>query len=547
MNMIPFSRRNAPTPGPDCASYAPLLPVLDEPAADAIQMARAREHLRDCAHCQARVEAYERLDAALNRQFGFAVTPRLATENIMADIEEPVAPALYSAPSAHFHTATFPPPHGSDSRPPRQSRGKLSALASVAAALVIAVLASFIYGTHTRSHTTGPTGKATQTLSLPVPRGSQTMMQSISMDSPTDGWAVGQATPSKGDNKPIFMHYSGGVWRAVDVDFTGDIQAVSMTSAADGWAVGYGVIAHYDGQSWKLVTSNAHASLNAAQMLSPTQGWAVGYENIGNLDQYPLYAIMRYDGSSWTPQALPWIPGVTNSYFVDLFGLDMLSPTEGWAVGTAHAIDTTPNPARPNKNTPAPINAAIILHYTGGAWTLHDEIPSAQLEHVAMGSASDGWAVGVNETWTTSNTGPVGSVTPLLLRYSGGAWAQMDQPTGNGQAWIDGVQAVAALSATDVWFAGQRAPVDTNATATNMTMTRYNGGVFTSQTVSLSRRRSANITSISMLSPTEGWATGSAFWPRDDGVPSDTGYGYTPTITPLFLRYHDGVWAVTLD
>jgi hypothetical protein len=66
-------------------------------------------------------------------------------------------------------------------------------------------------------------------------------------------------------------------------------------------------------------------------------------------------------------------------------------------------------------------------------------------------------------------------------------------------------------------------------------------------TVTLDGRQSANIAAISMLSPTEGWAVGTAYWPRKYGVPAGPGSGYTPTITPLILHYHDGVWSVALD
>ena len=73
------------------------------------------------------------------------------------------------------------------------------------------------------------------------------------------------------------------------------------------------------------------------------------------------------------------------------------------------------------------------------------------------------------------------------------------------------------------------------------------GARFTIQTLTLARRFEVNITGISTLSPPEGWAVGDAFWPRDDGAPSDTGHGFTPTITSLFLVCHGGAWSVVQD
>lgn len=543
MNTPSLSRRDAPQPGPDCASYASLLPVLDEPAADAAQMARARAHLRGCAYCQGQVAAYDRLDAVLRRQFGFAATPRLATENIMADIEEPVSPMLYPVPlDESARDPATARQHGS--RPPRRNRGRLSALASIAAVLLVATLAGVIYGTHTRRPTVGVTNA---TPHRTVPPGSQTALKAVSMDSPTDGWALGDVSPSDNTTKPVFMHYTGGSWRTVDVGFAGEFQSVSMVSATDGWAVGFGVLAHYDGRAWTLVTNTLHGSLNAVRMLSATEGWAVGAQSYGNQDEYGLYGIMRYDGSSWTPQALPPIPGLTSAYSVELYSLDMLSPTEGWAAGQAQVSEPSSTPGPPSTYTPAPTDAAIILHYTGGSWALAYELPSAQVNQISMGSSTDGWAIGSVESWNTSKSGPIGSATPLLLRYTGGGWATASEPRSGTATWTPGEQSVLDVSATDVWLATVNEPPNQDATTTTITFLHDDGSGFLPATVTLDGRQSANIAAISMLSPTEGWAVGTAYWPRKYGVPSGAGPGYTPTITPLILHFHNGMWSVALD
>jgi hypothetical protein len=104
-----------------------------------------------------------------------------------------------------------------------------------------------------------------------------------------------------------------------------------------------------------------------------------------------------------------------------------------------------------------------------------------------------------------------------------------------------------AVSATDVWLATVNEPPNPDATTTTITFLHDDGSGFLPATVTLDGRQSANIAAISMLSPTEGWAVGTAYWPRKYGIPSDTGLGYTPTITPLLLHYHDGVWSVAQD
>ncbi|MGH2486074.1 MAG: hypothetical protein ACRDHE_08695, partial [Ktedonobacterales bacterium] len=309
----------------------------------------------------------------------------------------------------------------------------------------------------------------------------------------------------------------------------------------------FSVLAHYDGHAWMLVTSTWHGSMNAVQMLSATDGWAVGTQNYGNQDEYPFYGIMHYDGSSWSQQALPPIPNLTSAYSVELYSLDMLSATEGWAAGQAQVVDPNSTPRPPSTYTPTPVDAAIILHYTGGAWTLAYEQPSAQLGQIAMGSSGDGWAIGSVESWYASKSGPVGGGSHLLLRYAGGSWAAAIEPFGGTQTWTGGEQSVTAPSATDVWMATVNEPPNQDATSVTITFFHYDGSAFTPMTATLSDRQSAYIASISMLSPTEGWAVGTAYWPRTYGVPSGTGPGYTPTITPLILHYHNGAWTVAQE
>ena len=212
--------------------------------------------------------------------------------------------------------------------------------------------------------------------------------------------------------------------------------------------------------------------------------------------------------------------------------ISMDSPIDGWAAGQTLpcAGNTTP----------------VFMHYTGGAWRRVDVGFGADIGSVSMVSASDGWAAGALESWAKNAAGPVGSDSPLTLRYQNGAWTTVAQVPGL-PAQGSGPQAMTALSPTDVWFAGQTAQVDTNATSVNLSMSHFDGRTFTSQTLSIANRFDVDIASISMVSPTEGWAVGDALWSRQYGVPSGSGHGFTPTITPLFLVCHGGVWSVAMD
>jgi outer membrane protein assembly factor BamB len=73
----------APMPGPNCASFAPLLPVIQEADIDADDLTGLRAHLTSCAYCQAQLASYERLDAAMRRHLGPAAVPRLSAADIL--------------------------------------------------------------------------------------------------------------------------------------------------------------------------------------------------------------------------------------------------------------------------------------------------------------------------------------------------------------------------------------------------------------------------------------------------------------------------------
>jgi hypothetical protein len=97
--------------------------------------------------------------------------------------------------------------------------------------------------------------------------------------------------------------------------------------------------------------------------------------------------------------------GILNSVF-------MVSSSEGWAVG----------------------DGGVILHYTGGSWSLYAGSPTTEdLWSVFMVSSSEGWAVG--------NSG-------VILHYAAGSWSLQTSPT------TDKLYSVHMSSSTDGWAVG---------------------------------------------------------------------------------------------
>jgi photosystem II stability/assembly factor-like uncharacterized protein len=113
--------------------------------------------------------------------------------------------------------------------------------------------------------------------------------------------------------------------------------------------------------------------------------------------------MIRYVADTWTAFNSP-----TGSHLIDI---DMVSGTEGWAVG-----DT-------------------LLHYGGGTWTEVAPPTGSRLDAVDMVSPTDGWAGGYDGT---------------LLHYDGSAWTQVASPTPKH------IHAIAMISASEGWAVGQQ-------------------------------------------------------------------------------------------
>lgn len=270
----------------------------------------------------------------------------------------------------------------------------------------------------------------------PYPWADTMSLQSISMVSADEGWAVGHIS---GKPTTLLMHYSRGQWtilpKPAGLDDTSEFTAISMVSSRDGWAwaskpipIGDryhsyrpgGVLLHYDGGAWKIASPVFPLSIglntSALLMLAPTDGWATGegttlhydgaaWREVTTLSEHQWGGgsaiaatgphdvwiarfggdIIHYDGTAWTEQSitLPFIfaqhqqaPGP-----IILTGIAMTSPEAGYAVG-----------AISNSST------GVILRYVSGRWflerTLDENLSSVSLRSATPSVPEEGWAVG---------------------------------------------------------------------------------------------------------------------------------------------------------
>ncbi len=460
---------------------------------------------------------------------------------------EPTAPTLPPEPPA-------PPPiareHGRNG--PRRF---ISWTASVAAVLAIALLAQALFASHGR-HTL-PLGKATAT---PVGHPPATELASVTMVSPTEGWAVGNRSVGGNGGAAVIYHYTGGLWAPVSLPWQVSLLSVSAVSPSDVWAVGRPsgsnpgedpvMILHYDGSSWTPAnTPPTTGSLESVDMVSANEGWVVGFgweEGVGNGDTYApnKSAILHYQGGMWTLLPVPPIPGFAASYDVDLHSVSMLSAHEGWAVGEAQPVTQSGGSAP----------TGVILHYAGGQWTVQSVFASKVLRSVSMVTPTEGWAVGETDTLFHNPYAPpntpsslVESAAPLLLRYTGGMWREVAIPVSNPVYQVGSLGHIVMVSAAEGWAMGDSPgtyDAQPDSADNTIILLHYSGGRWTQvRQPAILHRRLAYVASIAMVSAIEGWAVGAAYWPPEDGLPLGGG-GYEPKVTPLILHFLNGTWSV---
>jgi photosystem II stability/assembly factor-like uncharacterized protein len=237
-------------------------------------------------------------------------------------------------------------------------------------------------------------------------------------------------------------------------------------------------------------------------MLSSSDGWAVGAEN-----HYRTHGmIAHYQNGSWMPFSLP-------ANAPALYSVSMLSASDGWAVGFQGAIYHYQNGNWSPVSSPATATlhsivmlspeegwavGADILHYQQGVWTLVQvQVTQLDLQSLVMLSAQEGWAVGRSGQ---------------ILHYTGGQWQLVTPP-----------QTVAGLFLTGVAFTS---PEEGWAVGGNGIILHYHAGVWSNDSLTTSN---VNFSALALVSPTEGWAVGTDY--NNDAL------------TGAIFHYTQGKWA----
>ncbi|MFZ1398798.1 MAG: hypothetical protein WAS33_17965 [Candidatus Promineifilaceae bacterium] len=274
--------------------------------------------------------------------------------------------------------------------------------------------------------------------------------QRIAMSDETSGWMFHYDYTINPNNVFIYKYenynWSGVVMlvhsqRIVEAD-------IEMISADDGWLVLGGwlgdpaaesVIYRWDGSNWvkiTMITDPNGIALSSLDVLNTNSVWALGTGNFWS-------SLYRWDGSSWS------YAGKSPGGVWPSLDLDMLTETDGWAVGLDGAIarwDGTSlvevaSPATSHLNAVSMVNsssgwavgdAGTILKWNGVAWTTYASPTTADLKKVQMLSADEGWIIGAN----------------VVLHWDGTQWNQATMPV------TDSFHDIDMISASEGWLMG---------------------------------------------------------------------------------------------
>jgi hypothetical protein len=228
---------------------------------------------------------------------------------------------------------------------------------------------------------------------------------------PGSAWAVGWNVDT---DRAVVMRHDPSGWAVVDTGLRGRLDDISALGPRDLWATGGTTVAHFDGASWTRMKDlplprHRFVTLAAIRAIAPDDVWVMGYSQAMDAFVVTTFAL-HWNGSAWHRVGTP----DPSAAFNFLLSVDGTGPDDVWAVGST--FRTTGTGGRWE---------TLAIHWDGEAWS---RVPSPSpgssdndLEDVLV-STSGTWAVG------QYSNGGVSDRTPLVMRWNGEAWTQVDGP-----------------------------------------------------------------------------------------------------------------------
>jgi hypothetical protein len=195
-------------------------------------------------------------------------------------------------------------------------------------------------------------------------------LESITATSKSNIWAAGYILTNNSQSLfPLFEHYDGTSWRAVQTTFkNGTMFGISAGARNDVWAVGtvaFGatLTEHFDGRTWSVVPSPSPGLgfdvLLGVDALAPNDVWAAGYYTRDpNSTRPALTLIEHWDGNSWTIVPSPNVGPNSVYQSNQLYGITAVSASDVWAFGSYFAADGSGQ------------QFTLVEHYNGIDWMI---------------------------------------------------------------------------------------------------------------------------------------------------------------------------------
>jgi virginiamycin B lyase len=158
-----MTKPTLPAPRPLCAAFAPLLPLISSGALEDDEASPTREHVAECAWCRQELARYVEVDQALRRGFGAMRENSLLFPFDLDGDDDDYAfileESMMNGEQDDKPTVTRLSPRWNVRR--RVLSPRATAIAGIAAALILAVVATTIYTQFAARRTTSPAATTT--------------------------------------------------------------------------------------------------------------------------------------------------------------------------------------------------------------------------------------------------------------------------------------------------------------------------------------------------------------------------------------------------
>lgn len=524
-----------------CAACRELLPWQTAGRLPPDERAAVERHLTGCAECQREASQWRDIARALAGDER-AIPPDGGADagwQALRDRLEPHAPMVVAQkrPSTPLADAAAPTLAASNARTPR--RFGRPTLAAPAVVILVALIAALFVGFGSRlrqartpavSATATPSACAPAALRATIP--AHARMGELSMTSARSGWAVGSIVTGANLANPSFqtllLRFEQCQWTPFgDGIASAELDSVSMISATDGWAVGEthaGVdgadnallALHYSGGVWQQVSVPAAPSgvVGAkVRMTSAGDGWMLldmGGRHVTPYQKQYSYTLLHLQNGVWTPVPLSFDQSGTSI----LWDIATNSADDCWIVGYGSA------------------NTFDVAHYHQGAWTSWTDtqlgVRYAALYAVALVAPDDVWVAGSYpyHDATGDHTGP------LVLHFDGEKWTRAPLSDYQDETNDHAIMALAVQPSGGVWAFTQGLAAPTSPMLFAHDANEANGG---NGAWTWAAGPSHTVAMFSVVFVSDGEAFGLAR--------IGSGWsGWSPT--SAILHYSNGVWSV---